>query len=349
MIQKESDAILSTYRHFFDVVLVNNDVDESVKGVEEAIEHATSTPQWVPVSWVYWRTLSLSFIPHRLSKSSAISLLTPNLWVSDVLCVFYLDAFLSQRLFCTEVVKISNMLISEPHRGCFTRLFDIRASYFRGAVCLFKIDAKQDHDCEGNYQILSREKARLKVIRFLSSLPVRFGDSSLILSVWRHTVSSAQSLSDNSDSLPDLWRWIWSNLYTSRGYCKGTFQQQQQKQNNKMVFPLVLRFLPVLFFSLSQAAVNKFRRLYWEKNVLGLSILSNNFGFYRKKEKYYWTFQIKKGPDFTDGLHVVHHLSFKTFELNSTRVKKQQSYTTSWTFLLDVLSISWTWPSATTT
>uniref|UniRef100_A0AAX7U4T5 55 kDa erythrocyte membrane protein n=1 Tax=Astatotilapia calliptera TaxID=8154 RepID=A0AAX7U4T5_ASTCA len=53
MIQKESDAILSTYGHFFDVVLINNDVDESVKGVEEAMERATSTPQWVPVSWVY--------------------------------------------------------------------------------------------------------------------------------------------------------------------------------------------------------------------------------------------------------------------------------------------------------
>ncbi|KAJ7996564.1 hypothetical protein DPEC_G00238340 [Dallia pectoralis] len=53
LIQKESDAILSTYRHFFDVVLVNNDVDESVKGVEAAIERATSTPQWVPISWVY--------------------------------------------------------------------------------------------------------------------------------------------------------------------------------------------------------------------------------------------------------------------------------------------------------
>ncbi|KAM4620691.1 55 kDa erythrocyte membrane protein isoform 3-T3 [Polymixia lowei] len=53
VIQKESDAILATYRHFFDEVLVNNDVDESVKGVEEAIERATSTPQWVPVSWVY--------------------------------------------------------------------------------------------------------------------------------------------------------------------------------------------------------------------------------------------------------------------------------------------------------
>ncbi|KAM8897285.1 55 kDa erythrocyte membrane protein isoform 2-T2 [Spinachia spinachia] len=53
MIQKESDAILTTYRHIFDVVLVNNDVNESVRGVEEAMERATSTPQWVPVSWVY--------------------------------------------------------------------------------------------------------------------------------------------------------------------------------------------------------------------------------------------------------------------------------------------------------
>ncbi|XP_065143342.1 55 kDa erythrocyte membrane protein [Paramisgurnus dabryanus] len=52
-IQKESDNISSTYRHFFDVMLVNNDVDESVKGVEEAMERASSTPQWVPVSWVY--------------------------------------------------------------------------------------------------------------------------------------------------------------------------------------------------------------------------------------------------------------------------------------------------------
>uniref|UniRef100_A0A4W4H3Q4 55 kDa erythrocyte membrane protein n=1 Tax=Electrophorus electricus TaxID=8005 RepID=A0A4W4H3Q4_ELEEL len=52
-IQKESDAILSTYRHFFDVALVNNDITESVKGVEEALEGASTRPQWVPVSWVY--------------------------------------------------------------------------------------------------------------------------------------------------------------------------------------------------------------------------------------------------------------------------------------------------------
>ncbi|KAG7484713.1 hypothetical protein MATL_G00053190 [Megalops atlanticus] len=53
LIQKESDAIFGAYKHYFDLTLVNNDVDESVKGVEEAMERATSTPQWVPVSWVY--------------------------------------------------------------------------------------------------------------------------------------------------------------------------------------------------------------------------------------------------------------------------------------------------------
>ncbi|XP_029113611.1 55 kDa erythrocyte membrane protein isoform X2 [Scleropages formosus] len=52
-IQKESDIILSTYKHYFDLILVNNDVDETVKGLEEAMELVTSTPQWVPVSWVY--------------------------------------------------------------------------------------------------------------------------------------------------------------------------------------------------------------------------------------------------------------------------------------------------------
>ncbi|XP_076836458.1 55 kDa erythrocyte membrane protein [Brachyhypopomus gauderio] len=52
-IQKESDAIFNTYRHFFDVTLVNNDVTESVKGVEEALERASTSAQWVPVSWVY--------------------------------------------------------------------------------------------------------------------------------------------------------------------------------------------------------------------------------------------------------------------------------------------------------
>lgn len=62
MLQKESETILNTYRQYFDVVLVNNDVNESVKIVEEALEHATTTPQWVPVSWVYWSHQYCSFV-----------------------------------------------------------------------------------------------------------------------------------------------------------------------------------------------------------------------------------------------------------------------------------------------
>lgn len=63
MIQKESEAILNTYRQYFDVVLINNDVNESVRIVEEALERATTTPQWVPVSWVYWRAASHQSCP----------------------------------------------------------------------------------------------------------------------------------------------------------------------------------------------------------------------------------------------------------------------------------------------
>ena len=89
MIQKESDAILSTFGHFFDVILVNSDVDESVKGVEEAMERAISTPQWVPVSWVYWRPPGSGVTPFVWLKFSAISLsLTRNLSVGDLPGVF---------------------------------------------------------------------------------------------------------------------------------------------------------------------------------------------------------------------------------------------------------------------
>ncbi|XP_028671925.1 55 kDa erythrocyte membrane protein [Erpetoichthys calabaricus] len=52
-IQKESDAILATYGHYFDKTLINNDVEETVQQLEEFIQQVCSTPQWVPVSWVY--------------------------------------------------------------------------------------------------------------------------------------------------------------------------------------------------------------------------------------------------------------------------------------------------------
>uniref|UniRef100_A0A2K6TH29 55 kDa erythrocyte membrane protein n=1 Tax=Saimiri boliviensis boliviensis TaxID=39432 RepID=A0A2K6TH29_SAIBB len=52
-LQKDSEAIRSQYAHYFDLSLVNNCVDETLKKLQEAFDQACSSPQWVPVSWVY--------------------------------------------------------------------------------------------------------------------------------------------------------------------------------------------------------------------------------------------------------------------------------------------------------
>ncbi|KAM6151317.1 55 kDa erythrocyte membrane protein isoform 2-T2 [Rhynchocyon petersi] len=52
-LRKDSEAIRSQYAHYFDLSLVNNGVDETLKKLGEAFDQACSSPQWVPVSWVY--------------------------------------------------------------------------------------------------------------------------------------------------------------------------------------------------------------------------------------------------------------------------------------------------------
>lgn len=52
-LQKDSEGIRSQYAHYFDLSLVNNGVDETLKKLQEAFDQACSSPQWVPVSWVY--------------------------------------------------------------------------------------------------------------------------------------------------------------------------------------------------------------------------------------------------------------------------------------------------------
>nr|XP_033801011.1 55 kDa erythrocyte membrane protein isoform X2 [Geotrypetes seraphini] len=52
-LQKESEVICNRYAQYFDLSLVNNDVEESIRVLQEAFDRACSTPQWVPVSWVY--------------------------------------------------------------------------------------------------------------------------------------------------------------------------------------------------------------------------------------------------------------------------------------------------------
>ena len=41
------------YGHFFDMTIVNNDIEDTIRQLEKALETINNTPQWVPVSWVY--------------------------------------------------------------------------------------------------------------------------------------------------------------------------------------------------------------------------------------------------------------------------------------------------------
>uniref|UniRef100_A0AC11DZT4 MAGUK p55 scaffold protein 1 n=1 Tax=Ovis aries TaxID=9940 RepID=A0AC11DZT4_SHEEP len=52
-LQKDSEAIRIHYAHYFDLSLVNNSVEETLKTLQEAFDQACRSPQWVPVSWVY--------------------------------------------------------------------------------------------------------------------------------------------------------------------------------------------------------------------------------------------------------------------------------------------------------
>ncbi|XP_024084788.1 peripheral plasma membrane protein CASK isoform X1 [Cimex lectularius] len=50
---KESELLRQAYGHFFDLTIVNNDIDETIATLEKALDKVHSTPQWIPVSWVY--------------------------------------------------------------------------------------------------------------------------------------------------------------------------------------------------------------------------------------------------------------------------------------------------------
>lgn len=49
----ESQALEKTYGHFFDLKIVNNDIDETIHLLQQGIDEVCTMPQWVPISWVY--------------------------------------------------------------------------------------------------------------------------------------------------------------------------------------------------------------------------------------------------------------------------------------------------------
>uniref|UniRef100_A0A4W4HG61 Calcium/calmodulin-dependent serine protein kinase b n=1 Tax=Electrophorus electricus TaxID=8005 RepID=A0A4W4HG61_ELEEL len=52
-LQKESEALQKSYAHYFDMTIINNEIDDTIRLLEEAIGLVSATAQWVPVSWVY--------------------------------------------------------------------------------------------------------------------------------------------------------------------------------------------------------------------------------------------------------------------------------------------------------
>ncbi|XP_076872069.1 calcium/calmodulin-dependent serine protein kinase b isoform X9 [Brachyhypopomus gauderio] len=52
-LQKESEALQKSYAHYFDMTIINNEIDDTIRLLEEAISLVSTTAQWVPVSWVY--------------------------------------------------------------------------------------------------------------------------------------------------------------------------------------------------------------------------------------------------------------------------------------------------------
>ncbi|KAI3420854.1 hypothetical protein GPALN_014473 [Globodera pallida] len=50
---KESELLRQSFGHLFDFVLINNDIDDTIRQLESVVEKLSAIPQWVPVSWVY--------------------------------------------------------------------------------------------------------------------------------------------------------------------------------------------------------------------------------------------------------------------------------------------------------
>lgn len=50
---EESEKLYNNYAHYFDKVIVNDNLDDALNELKKCIEALSTEPQWVPVSWVY--------------------------------------------------------------------------------------------------------------------------------------------------------------------------------------------------------------------------------------------------------------------------------------------------------
>lgn len=50
---EESAKIQAAYGQYFDLSIVNDNLDETYRTVKAALETVSKNPQWVPVTWVF--------------------------------------------------------------------------------------------------------------------------------------------------------------------------------------------------------------------------------------------------------------------------------------------------------
>ncbi|TGZ55293.1 hypothetical protein CRM22_010456 [Opisthorchis felineus] len=50
---RESQFLENHYRHYFDLKIVNNDIEDTIQQLKRAIDEFQTNPQWIPVTWVY--------------------------------------------------------------------------------------------------------------------------------------------------------------------------------------------------------------------------------------------------------------------------------------------------------
>lgn len=49
----ESARIQRAYGHYFDLTVVNDNLDKAFETLQAAVDGLCTDPQWVPVNWVY--------------------------------------------------------------------------------------------------------------------------------------------------------------------------------------------------------------------------------------------------------------------------------------------------------
>ena len=119
---KESDLLKASYGHYFDLTIVNNDIEETIRILEQTMENLNTSPQWIPVSWIYWfywqqrtRTYSPCYISAALTRAHTwctqssvqfrcISLIFRLALFIFILALFFPLLFFTRRWFNQSVI-----------------------------------------------------------------------------------------------------------------------------------------------------------------------------------------------------------------------------------------------------